>query len=46
MKKQDFLRMRETAMAKHEGRMEIINKQIDKLKEQMKDTDKNLRRML
>ncbi len=44
--KEDFLKEKETAIAKHKGRMKIINKQKEDLKPRMKETAKKLRRML
>ena len=41
-----FLQEKRIAMAKHEGRMEILNKEIEELKINMKETDKALRRLI
>ena len=46
MDKKEFIKGVELRMAEHEGRMEILNKQIEELKINMKETDKALRRLL
>ena len=43
---EQFLEERKIAMAKLEGRMEVINKEIEELKIQMKETDKELRKLI
>ena len=42
----NFLQEKRIAIAKHEGRMEIINKETEDLKARMKETDIKLRRLI
>ena len=42
----EVIRKAEINMARHEGRMEMILEDIDRLKREMKETDKALRRLL